>query len=73
MTDDPKIGIQWLRVSINPDGTLAIVDCTPSTFPVELGVAGLKCADSSLLSDGGGPRSTRSRPRQGRRSRQGPR
>jgi hypothetical protein len=56
MGDDPNVAVQWVRVTINPEGTLATVDCLPSTFPVELGLAGLKCTYSAPLPDGTGTR-----------------
>lgn len=56
MSEDPKIGIDWMRVTINPEGTLATLDCLPSTFPVELGVAGLKCLYSAPLPNPTGTR-----------------
>jgi hypothetical protein len=56
MGDDPNVAVQWVRVTINPEGTLATVDCLPYTFPVELGLAGLKCTYAASLPDGNGTR-----------------
>ena len=56
MSDDPDIGIQTLRVLINPDNVLASLTCMPSTFPVELGLMGLECAYTAPLANASGPR-----------------
>jgi hypothetical protein len=56
MTEDPNITVATLRVLIEPDDTLAPVECVPAPFPVELGVEGLKCDYYSTLPDASGPR-----------------
>jgi hypothetical protein len=56
MSEDPDIGIAWLRVLIQPDDILADQVCMPASFPVELGIMGLDCAYSAALPDASGPR-----------------
>jgi hypothetical protein len=56
MSEDPNIGIETLRVLIQPDDILADLACMPASFPVELGIIGLDCAYNAPLPDATGPR-----------------
>jgi hypothetical protein len=51
MSEDPDITIGSVVFKILPEEILASHTCMPSTFPVELGIVGLKCAYSAALPD----------------------
>lgn len=51
MSEDPDITIGSVVFKILPEEILASHTCMPSTFPVELGIVGLKCAYSAPLPD----------------------
>jgi hypothetical protein len=49
MSEDPDITIGSVIFRILPEEILATHSCMPSTFPVELGIEGLKCTYSAAL------------------------
>jgi len=51
MSDDPAITIGSVIFRILPEEILATHSCMPTTFPVELGLAGLECHYSAALPD----------------------
>ena len=48
--------VATMKVTIQPDATLAAVDCVPSPFPVDLGTTSLVCDYEAPLPDASGPR-----------------
>jgi hypothetical protein len=57
MSEDPDITINSVVFRIEPELIVASQSCMPVTFPVELGIEGLKCTYSAPLPDAG-PRTT---------------